>query len=101
MTLSRREFLKSSAAASAAAAIGMSVPTSVQAKANEAEGGWRWDKAACRFCGTGCGIMLATKSGKIVELAVRKVIHGETINNKEAIANPEALKYFENIPQLK
>ena len=38
-----------------------------------------------------------TKSGKIVELAVRKVIHGETINNKEAIANPEALKYFENI----
>jgi len=66
MTLSRREFLKSSAAASAAAAIGMSVPTTVQAKANEAEGGWRWDKAACRFCGTGCGIMLATKGGKIV-----------------------------------
>ena len=42
-----------------------------------------------------------TKSGKIVELAVRKVIHGETINNKEAIDNPVALKYFENIPQLK
>ena len=42
-----------------------------------------------------------TKSGKIVELAVRKVIHGETISNKEAIANPEALQYFENIPQLK
>ena len=42
-----------------------------------------------------------TKSGKIVELAVRKAIHGETINNKEAIANPEALKYFENMPQLK
>ena len=42
-----------------------------------------------------------TKSGKIVELAVRKVIHGENINNKEAIANPKALKYFENLPQLK
>ena len=42
-----------------------------------------------------------TKSGKIVELAVKKVIQGETINNKEAIANPEALKYFENIAQLK
>ena len=42
-----------------------------------------------------------TKSGKIVELAVRKVIHGEIINNKEAIANPKALKYFENLPQLK
>ena len=42
-----------------------------------------------------------TKSGKIVEIAVRKIIHGEPINNKEAIANPEVLKYFENIPQLK
>ena len=42
-----------------------------------------------------------TKSGKIVELAVRKIIHGEPINNKEAIANPEVLKYFENMPQLK
>ncbi|MDD2566620.1 MAG: nitrate reductase catalytic subunit NapA [Thiovulaceae bacterium] len=66
MSLSRREFLKSSAAASAAAAIGMSVPSSVQAQAEDAEAGWRWDKAACRFCGTGCGIMMATKNGKIV-----------------------------------
>ncbi|WP_072679951.1 nitrate reductase catalytic subunit NapA [Arcobacter sp. LA11] len=66
MALSRREFLKSSAAASAAAAVGMNVPTELQAAAKNAEGGWRWDKAACRFCGTGCGIMLATKNGKIV-----------------------------------
>jgi len=66
MSLSRRDFLKSSAAASAAAAIGMSVPSELEAKANAAEGGWRWDKAACRFCGTGCGIMMATKNGKIV-----------------------------------
>jgi acetoacetyl-CoA synthetase len=41
-----------------------------------------------------------TKSGKIVELAVRKVIHGQTIDNKEAIANPKALEYFENLIQL-
>ena len=66
MSLSRRDFLKSSAAASAAAAVGMTVPAELAAKANAAEGGWRWDKAACRFCGTGCGIMLATKGGKIV-----------------------------------
>ena len=38
-----------------------------------------------------------TKSGKIVELAVKKVINGEKINNKEAIANPEILDYFKNI----
>ena len=42
-----------------------------------------------------------TKSGKIVELAVRQVINGEKIDNKEAIANPEALNYFKNLPQLK
>ncbi len=42
-----------------------------------------------------------TKSGKIVELAVKQVINGEKINNKEAIANPESLKFFENLPQLK
>ncbi len=42
-----------------------------------------------------------TKSGKIVELAVRQVINGEKINNKEAIANPESLKFYENLPQLK
>ena len=42
-----------------------------------------------------------TKSGKIVELAVRQVINGEKINNKEAIANPESLKFFANLPQLK
>jgi len=42
-----------------------------------------------------------TKSGKIVELAVKQIINGEKINNKEAIANPESLKFFENIPQLK
>ena len=42
-----------------------------------------------------------TKSGKIVELAVRQVVNGEKINNKESIANPEALKFYENLPQLK
>ena len=41
-----------------------------------------------------------TKSGKIVELAVRQVVNGEKINNKEAIANPEALRFYENLPQL-
>ncbi len=66
MSLSRREFLKSSAAASAAAAMGMAIPAELEAQATKAEHGWRWDKAACRFCGTGCGIMMATKEGKIV-----------------------------------
>ena len=42
-----------------------------------------------------------TKNGKIVELAVKQIINGEKINNKEAIANPEALKFFEKLSQLK
>ncbi len=42
-----------------------------------------------------------TKSGKIVELAVRNVVHGEPVKNKEALANPEALDLFKDLPQLK
>ncbi len=38
-----------------------------------------------------------TKSGKIVELAVRDVIHGREIKNIEAIANPDSLQYFSNL----
>ena len=66
MAMDRRSFLKSAAAASAASAIGMTVPAEAQAAASEAQQNWRWDKAACRFCGTGCGIMMATKDGRVV-----------------------------------
>ena len=41
-----------------------------------------------------------TRSGKIVELAVRDVVHGRDIRNREAIANPEALEQFRNRPEL-
>jgi acetoacetyl-CoA synthetase len=42
-----------------------------------------------------------TKSGKIVELAVRDVVHGRPIKNKEALANPEALDLYRDRPELK
>ncbi|MDP3032522.1 MAG: acetoacetate--CoA ligase [Rhodocyclaceae bacterium] len=41
-----------------------------------------------------------TKSGKIVELAVREVVHGRAVKNREALANPEALEYFRNRAEL-
>ncbi|HWK66364.1 MAG TPA: acetoacetate--CoA ligase [Rhizobiaceae bacterium] len=41
-----------------------------------------------------------TKSGKITELAVRDVVHGRAVKNKEALANPEALELFKNLPEL-
>ena len=42
-----------------------------------------------------------TISGKIAELAVRKVIHGEPVGNQDALANPESLNYFTSIVELK
>jgi len=42
-----------------------------------------------------------TKSNKITELAVREVIHGRPVKNSEALANPEALKLYENLAELK
>jgi acetoacetyl-CoA synthetase len=41
-----------------------------------------------------------TKSGKIVELAVRETVHGRPVKNLEALANPESLKYFANREEL-
>ena len=41
-----------------------------------------------------------TKSGKITELAVRDVVHGRPVKNKEALANPEALDLFKDLPEL-
>jgi acetoacetyl-CoA synthetase len=41
-----------------------------------------------------------TKSGKLVELAVRNVIHGQPVKNREALANPDALELFSNLPEL-
>ena len=44
--------------------------------------------------------MPRTKSGKLVELAVRNVVHGEPVKNLEAMLNPEALDYFRGRPEL-
>ena len=42
-----------------------------------------------------------TKSGKIVELAVREVVHGRPVKNREALANPEALDFFRDRVELR
>jgi acetoacetyl-CoA synthetase len=41
-----------------------------------------------------------TRSGKIVELAVRDVVHGRSVKNLEALANPEALHLYRDLPEL-
>ncbi|MEZ8142766.1 nitrate reductase catalytic subunit [Enterovibrio norvegicus FF-33] len=65
MTLTRRKFLKANAAAAAATAAGITIPVSVAHAAGNDEQ-VKWDKAPCRFCGTGCGILLGTQNGRIV-----------------------------------
>ncbi len=42
-----------------------------------------------------------TLSGKITELAVREVIHGRPVKNTEALANPEALELYKDLPELR
>ncbi len=65
MELTRREFIKSSAAAAAATAAGVTLPGVGQALA-ASDVGVRWDKGVCRFCGTGCGVLVGTKDGRVV-----------------------------------
>jgi acetoacetyl-CoA synthetase len=42
-----------------------------------------------------------TKSGKITELSVRDAIHGRPVKNTEALANPEALDLYRELPELR
>ena len=62
LTPSRRSLLKATAAAATAAAAGIPLP----ALAQTGDADIRWDKAACRFCGTGCSVLVGTKDGRVV-----------------------------------
>lgn len=66
MKLNRRDFIKANAAMAAAAVAGAQLPATQKALAAEGDKGIRWDKAPCRFCGTGCGVLVGTKDGRIV-----------------------------------
>ncbi|EJQ9585791.1 molybdopterin-dependent oxidoreductase [Salmonella enterica] len=65
MKLSRRSFMKANAVAAAAAAAGLSVPGVARAVVGQQEA-IKWDKAPCRFCGTGCGVLVGTQQGRVV-----------------------------------
>ncbi len=61
--LSRRDFVKASAAAATAAAVG--VPLDNQVEAAGLDGDIAWEKSVCRFCGVGCGVQVGTKDGYV------------------------------------
>jgi nitrate reductase NapA len=67
MTLTRRDFVKASAASTAAASAGLSLPASATNLVTDSEyTRLKWSKAACRFCGTGCSVNVAVKDGQVV-----------------------------------
>lgn len=73
--ISRRDALKAKAAAIAAAAAGISLPASAQNLVTETEHTkLKWSKAPCRFCGTGCSVMVATKDNHVV------ATHGDVLS---------------------
>jgi nitrate reductase NapA len=65
MQITRRELIKANAVTAAASVIGITVP-GAQALAQSGNDGVRWDKGVCRFCGTGCGVLIGTKDNRVV-----------------------------------
>ena len=66
----RRKFLKLEAAAMAAVAGGLPAPAGAQNLVTDRTlTELKWNKAPCRFCGTGCGVMVATKDNRVVATA--------------------------------
>ncbi|MCG7587842.1 nitrate reductase catalytic subunit NapA [Photobacterium sp. OFAV2-7] len=67
MKCSRRKFIKAQAVASAAAAIGMTIPVKASNVVTDAsKTRLKWQKAPCRFCGTGCSVNVGVKDDKVV-----------------------------------
>ncbi len=66
MTLTRRDYLKAQAALSAAAAAGVTLKAGAANLPTGADAAVKWSKAPCRFCGTGCGVMVGVKDDKVV-----------------------------------
>ena len=67
MSIDRREFMKASAVSMAATAAGMSIPVKATNLVTDSKlTHLKWDKAPCRFCGTGCSINVATLDNKVV-----------------------------------
>ncbi|MGR0481537.1 MAG: nitrate reductase catalytic subunit NapA [Candidatus Electronema sp. V4] len=67
MKLNRRDFIRANAAAAAAALVGANLPAATEALAQKNDDSdIKWDKAPCRFCGTGCSVLVGTKDGRVV-----------------------------------
>ena len=67
MTINRREFIKANAVAAAATVAGVSIPAKASNLITSSDvTKLKWDKAPCRFCGTGCSVNVGVMDGKVV-----------------------------------
>ena len=67
MSLTRRDFIKANAIAATAVAAGVSVPATASNLITKSEDSKiKWDKAPCRFCGTGCSVLVGTQNNRVV-----------------------------------
>jgi len=108
--VNRREFLKTSAAATAAAGIGVSLFPGM-ALADTGSDGMTWHKSVCRYCGVGCGIMIGEKDGRVKavkgdakntinkgHLCVKAYYLPKAIHSKTRLLNPLVRKNGELVP---
>jgi nitrate reductase NapA len=84
MSMSRRDFLKTAAAASALSALGSS-------RAFAADGSTQWTKSVCRYCGTGCGLYVGTQGGKVVAVKGDKENHNRGLLCLKGFLLPQIL----------
>jgi len=66
MKQSRRDFIKMNAIAATASVAGVTIPGIKMASAAQERDMIRWDKAPCRFCGTGCSVLVGTQNNRVV-----------------------------------
>ena len=66
MALVRRDFIRQTAAATAAMVAGVPLPGRAAAPASDADPNVKWSKAPCRFCGTGCGVSVGVKDDRVI-----------------------------------
>lgn len=66
MQITRRDLIKANAVTAAASVVGISVPGAQALAQSASSDGVRWDKGVCRFCGTGCGVLIGTKDNRVV-----------------------------------
>ena len=82
MKLTRRDFIKSTAASVAATAAGIPLAEGANIITERDAASVTWNKAPCRFCGTGCGVTVAVKNNRVI------ATHGDALAGGTNLSAP-------------